>query len=105
MDMASHRHDIVAIGGSAGSLEPLRELVGLLPSGHPAALFIVVHIGAVSRLADILAGSSALPVRLATNGCKIKSGCVYVAPPGHHLLLHDRHCMLRRGPRENMALP
>ncbi len=32
-------------------------------------------------------------------------GHVCVAVPGAHLLLHDSHIMLRRGPRENLARP
>ncbi len=105
MDTASHRHDIVAVGGSAGSLQPLRHLLGMLPSDLSAALFIVVHTGATSHLAQILGRGSALPVQFAANGARIERGCVYVAPPGYHLLLHGEHCMLRRGPRENMARP
>ncbi len=32
-------------------------------------------------------------------------GHVYIAQPGRHLLLHDGHILLRRGPRENLSRP
>jgi two-component system chemotaxis response regulator CheB len=46
-----------------------------------------------------------LPVVRAKSGQPIEPGRVYIAVPGLHLLLHDRHLLLRRGPRENMARP
>src|SRR5205814_9489598 len=41
----------------------------------------------------------------AASGEPLELGHVYVAPPGKHLLLHDSHILLRRGPRENLARP
>jgi two-component system chemotaxis response regulator CheB len=41
----------------------------------------------------------------AENGAHVERGKIYVAGPGAHLLLHDSHILLRRGPRENMARP
>jgi two-component system chemotaxis response regulator CheB len=35
----------------------------------------------------------------------IENGNVYLAAPDHHLLIHDNHVRLGRGPRENMARP
>jgi two-component system chemotaxis response regulator CheB len=98
-------HDIIVIGASAGGLDPLRKLVGALPADFPAAVFVVLHIGATSHLTEILDRRAAISVQQACNGDKIEPGCVYVAGPGAHLLLHDQHVMLRRGPRENMSRP
>src|SRR5262249_59710213 len=39
------------------------------------------------------------------NGERVEAGRVYVAPPERHLLLHDSHVLLRRGPRENLVRP
>jgi two-component system chemotaxis response regulator CheB len=98
-------HDIIVIGASAGGVAALRTLIGGLPADFPAAVFVVLHIGPTSHLADILDRQAAVPVRQAGNGDRIEAGCVYVAGPGAHLLLHDGHMMLRRGPRENMSRP
>ena len=101
----SDRRDIVVIGASAGGLEVLQRLLAELPRDLPASLFIVVHIGEVSILARVLGRASALPVTEARSGELPVRGRAYVAVPGKHLLLHDDHMLLRRGPRENLARP
>jgi two-component system chemotaxis response regulator CheB len=98
-------HDTIVIGASSGGVEVLRRLVADLPADLPSAVFIVMHMGIRSHLAEILNGASALPVRAAESGAAIMPGTVYVARPGKHLLLHDDHILLRQGPRENMARP
>ncbi|MDX8523661.1 chemotaxis protein CheB [Mesorhizobium sp. MSK_1335] len=101
----SKNHNIVVIGASAGGIEPLKRIVGDLPADLPAAVFVVVHIGQVSYLPEILDRAGALDAISAGNGAAFRTGCIYVAPPGFHLLLHDGHMLLRRGPRENLARP
>jgi two-component system chemotaxis response regulator CheB len=68
-------------------------------------LFVVLHVGKVSLLASILARSTTLPVVPAQRGATFERGTVYVGVPGMHLLLHDDHILLRRGPRENFTQP
>lgn len=99
------RRDIVVIGASAGGLQPLQRLLADLPGDLPAALFVVLHVGAASHLAEVLGRTAALPVLQAKSGQKIEPGRITVAVPGLHLLLHDHHILLRRGPRENLARP
>jgi two-component system, chemotaxis family, protein-glutamate methylesterase/glutaminase len=97
--------DIVVIGASAGGLQALQELLPALPSDLRASIFIVLHVGATSHLSEILDRMTALPVVQARSGDEIEAGRIYVAVPGVHLLLHDDHILLRRGPRENLARP
>jgi two-component system chemotaxis response regulator CheB len=97
--------DIVVIGASTGGLDALRILLGDLPPDLPASVFVVLHVGATSHLASILDKVSTLPVTPAESGAFIERARVYVATPGKHLLLHDDHILLRRGPRENHARP
>jgi two-component system, chemotaxis family, protein-glutamate methylesterase/glutaminase len=97
--------DIIVIGGSAGSLAPLQLILSDLPPDLKAAVFVVVHVGTTSHLTEILARSTALPVTTAMSGEPIQFGRIYVASPGRHLLIHDSHTLLRRGPRENLARP
>jgi len=99
------RHDIIVIGASAGGLEPLNQVLAALPADLPATIFVVLHLGSRSQLAQILQHSSKLPVHAAVSGAIIEPGHVHVAIPGCHLMLHDRHILLRRGPRENLARP
>lgn len=97
--------DTLVIGASAGGVEALTELVRNLPEDLPAAVFMVLHVGATSHLAEILNRAGPLPVAHATSGETVKPGRIRVAPPGLHMLLHDGHVLLRRGPRENLARP
>jgi CheB methylesterase len=57
-----HR-DIVVIGGSAGALDPLKQIVSDLPANLPAVVIAVLHLGATSRsaLAAILNRAAGLP--------------------------------------------
>jgi two-component system chemotaxis response regulator CheB len=97
--------DIIVIGGSAGGVEALRALLPNLPADLPAALLIVLHVGADSILPAVLDRTSRLPVTAARSGTALEHGRIYVGVPGVHLLLHDEHILLRRGPRENFARP
>jgi chemotaxis response regulator CheB len=110
MPEQDHQHqapcrDIIVIGASAGGLEVLERLLTDLTDTLPAAIFVVLHMGTASHLAEILDRTSALPVVRTRSGQRIERGRVHVAAPGVHLLLHDGHILLRRGPRENLARP
>jgi two-component system, chemotaxis family, protein-glutamate methylesterase/glutaminase len=97
--------DILVIGASAGGVEALTQLVRSLPKDLPAAVFVVLHVGAASHMPGILDRAGPLPVAHAGSGEPIEPGRIRVAPPGLHMLLHDSHVLLRRGPRENLARP
>ncbi len=98
--------DIIAIGGSAGSLAVLRQIFADLPSDLPAAVFIVRHVAEGSdNLAAILAKAGPLAVKTAEDGDLIEPRRAYVAPSSHHLLVEKGVIRLGRGPRENMARP
>jgi len=99
--------DVIAIGGSLGAVDAVKQLLRDLPPGIDAAVFIVIHIGA--RGMDLLAGifneHAAIPVSTATDGEPVQAGRAYVAPADHHLLVTDGIVRLGRGPRENLARP
>jgi two-component system, chemotaxis family, protein-glutamate methylesterase/glutaminase len=99
--------DIVVVGGSAGALEALKTVLPGLPGDFPAAIFVVIHIGATTHsvLPEILSRAGPLPAQAARDGARFKPGCIYVAPPDRHLLLDRGRIALRRGPRENLARP
>ncbi|MBR0798917.1 chemotaxis protein CheB [Bradyrhizobium jicamae] len=99
--------DIIVIGGSAGATAPLRDILGRLPANLPAAIFIVLHLPAhgIGILSTVAAAAAKLPVRQAESGMVIENGHIYLAAPDHHLLIHDGHLMLGRGPLENLVRP
>lgn len=97
---------IVAIGASQGGVEALHRLASGLPGDFPAAILVVVHIGAgPSMLPSIINDLRTLPASHAVNGEQIREGHIYVAPPDHHMLVADGHIELSRGPRENWTRP
>jgi two-component system, chemotaxis family, protein-glutamate methylesterase/glutaminase len=94
--------NVVAIGASAGGIEALEHLFRALPQEPDAAFFVVVHVPAhtPSRLHELLPAWTAMPVSPATDGERIRAGRVYVALADRHLMLHDGHVRLTRGPKE-----
>ena len=101
------KKDIIVIGGSAGSLSPLRQILADLPADMPASLFIATHVPTASQgyLADALASAGPLPVSKALDGQPVERGRVYTAVPDRHLLLVDGIMRLGDGPRENLTRP
>lgn len=102
--------NIVVIGGSAGSLEVLKVILQALPTTFPAAVLVVVHVGAHDgMLPAILASVASLPVRHALQDQPIVAGEVLIAPPDMHLTVardgEPVRVRLSSGPRENHARP
>ncbi|MBM2618352.1 chemotaxis protein CheB [Actinoplanes sp. LDG1-06] len=104
---SGQRRDVVVLGGSAGGVEALRQVVAGLPADLPAAVLVVLHIPAqsASRLAAILDRCGPLPVRAAEHGMPLREGQVLVAVPGRHLLVRDGHVLLSGAPKQNRARP
>lgn len=98
---------MIAIGGSAGSIEVIRNICRVLPVDLEAAVLIAVHVGSDSQnlLAGILDIGGPLPASTAVDGEPLQKGRIYVAPVDHHLVVEGRVIRLGRGPRENMARP
>lgn len=99
---------IVVIGASAGGLEPLLEIVKVLPSGLPAAVFVVQHTTPDNPgyLADILSSRGVLPARYPAHGERFSDSMIHVAPPDYHLMLDaDRKLIVVKGPKENRTRP
>ncbi|MFZ5896371.1 MAG: chemotaxis protein CheB [Myxococcota bacterium] len=79
---------LVAIGGSAGSLSPLRVLLSGLAPGADVAYVAVVHFpeSALPQLAEILGSTSALPIVPAAHGVSIETGHIYLVARGPYAL-------------------
>lgn len=98
---------IVVIGASAGGISTLLHIVSALKSDLDAAVFIVQHLApsSPSLLDELLGNKSPLTVCFARDTMSIKPGCIYVAPPDHHLFIEDGFMRLSRGPRINLSRP
>src|ERR1041385_740713 len=77
---------LVVIGGSAGAIGPLSDILARLPADFRAAVIVVQHSdpSRESLLAPILGRRSKLPVHAARDGDAIQPGHVYVIPPDRH---------------------
>ena len=82
--------EVVALAASAGGLGALSEVLAPLPADFAAAIVLVQHLDPnhKSLMAEILGRRTALVVRQAEQGDRIGPGGVWVAPPGHHLLIN-----------------
>lgn len=82
------RH-IVALAASAGGLAALSQILSDLPASFPAPVLVVQHLAPKYRswLAEILSRRTGLRVIQVRGGERAAAGTVFVAPPGHHLLV------------------
>lgn len=88
-----NRPKLMVIGGSAGCLDIVLQLVAALPAQAPVCCVIVIHRknDAESILADLLAAKTTLPVKEVEDKDSLQPGAIYIAPPDYHLLLEDEH--------------
>ena len=106
--MTDQGHKIIVIGTSAGGLGVLDELIGQLPAGLPAAIFIVQHMAPENSgegLVHVLGRHKAFRCGLATHGEVFEKGRIYIAPPDCHLLVKERSVLVTKGARENRYRP
>lgn len=90
----------VGIGASAGGLEALTALLKARPPDTGLAFVIIQHLNPKheSLLPDLLARSTAMPVRKVKDGILIEPNHVYVIPPNTSLAVVQQ--TLRLTPRE-----
>ena len=96
---------VLAVGGSAGSVRPLVEIVGDLPRDLPAAVLVTIHIGEQTRLPQILSRSGPLRATQAQDSELLEQSRIYVAPPGRHLITRNGRALLSPEPRVNRHRP
>jgi len=100
-------HNIIVIGGSAGAVEALGDVLHGLPADLPAVVCAVLHRGLrePDLLAAVLSRISKLPISVATHGTQFKPGHVYLAPGGAHLLIGKNKLTVVKGPSVNFHRP
>lgn len=77
------------IGGSAGSLDVLMQLLPALSPSWPLAMIIVLHRknDNDTLLTELLSAKTCLPVKDAEEKDVLMPGRIYVAPADYHLLI------------------
>jgi two-component system CheB/CheR fusion protein len=93
----SRRLPVVGIGASAGGLEAASSFFKEIPSHLGMAYVVVLHLDPVreSKLTEILARTTPMPVVQVQDGMRVEPDHVYVIPPNHemtieHWVLHLR---------------
>lgn len=105
--MTSTPIEIVAIGASLGGLHALQTLLRGIPLTFGCPLVIAQHrrIDGESRLRDLLAGASKLPVIEPEDRTPIAANHVYVAPSDYHMLVEPGILALSIDPPVHHARP
>lgn len=85
------RRGLVVIGTSTGGPRALGQVVPRLPADFPAPVVVVQHMpaGFTRALAQRLDGLSALQVKEAETGERLRAGLVLIAPGGRHVKIAD----------------
>lgn len=94
-DLRSHQPAALAVGGSAGSLEVIVDLLSVLPRTFAVPVVVVVHLppDADGGVAALLATKSSLPVVEVEDKMPMARGAIYVAPADYHLLVERNGCL------------
>ncbi len=87
-DLRRHGLRALVIGGSAGGIEALRNLLVAMPPSLDVPVLVVLHIGGDARWSwPAIFPGSPVPVREAEDKETAMPGVVYLAPPDYHLLI------------------
>jgi two-component system CheB/CheR fusion protein len=87
---------IVGLGGSAGSIPSFREFFRNVPVDSGMAYVVILHLSPdyESRLAEVLQGSTTIPVKQVRESVKVEPNHAYVIPPNKSLSLRDGTLLL-----------
>jgi two-component system, chemotaxis family, protein-glutamate methylesterase/glutaminase len=99
---------VVAIAASKGGISALQKILSHLPADFPGAMIIIQHLSPLfkSYLADLLDRHTPLKVQRATDGAKLTSGTVYVAPPDYHVIVNGNNSInLSQAAKEHFVRP
>ncbi|HTD87032.1 MAG TPA: chemotaxis protein CheB, partial [Candidatus Binatia bacterium] len=98
---------VVGIGASAGGFEAVLALVSNLPKDLRMALVVIPHLDPhhESRLADLLAHKSAIPVVDISSGAEVAPGRIYVLPSNAAAVLDGTRLRLRNREAQSMPMP
>ena len=95
-----HGFPVVGIGGSAGALDAFTRLLKELRDDTEMAFVFVQHLepNHESQLAEILAGSTTMPVRTVADGMAVRPNEIFVIPPNVTMVLEDGTLRLAHRP-------
>lgn len=97
-----HMLPVVGIGGSAGSIGALHQLLQHTPAGSGLAFVVILHLSPdhESELARMLQKSTAMPVVQVRETMRMQADTVYVIPPRKAMRTVDNQLQLLDLPAE-----
>ena len=83
--------EVIAIGGSAGGIKAITELLKPLPKNFPIPIVIVLHRlkNVPSTLQSVVQYHTRIQVKEADEKETIEPCCAYIAPANYHLLIEN----------------
>lgn len=107
-DTCPHNQKVraICIGGSAGSLDKILAIISSLPLAD-ASIFIVQHIleNAPNYLNELLSSRTTYKIADVVDSLPIEQGCVYIAPPAHHMIVEKGKIKLVKEEKISFARP
>lgn len=101
-------YPVVAVGASAGGLEAFTQLLKALPVNTGMAFVLIQHLDPQheSRLTELLARTTKMPVTEVKNGMMVEPDHVYVIPPNADMaILHGALQLMPRRECQGQYLP
>ncbi len=98
---------MICIGGSSGSIEVIRDILGQLPTSFdvPIAIALHRHIDSADTLMRLLRPSGMPSIVEPYDKDVLSNGAVYLAPPDYHMLIDNNSICLSSDPPEHHARP
>ncbi|MGI4841841.1 MAG: chemotaxis protein CheB [Janthinobacterium lividum] len=92
--LRGRRVELVVIGGSAGGVDALFQLLPAVPQDFRSSVVCILHVppDRDSRLAELFELRAALPVREARDKEPLRPGVIYFAGSGYHLSVERDRC-------------
>src|SRR5438105_15220441 len=101
------RFYVVGLGASAGGLEALRSFFAAVPAKSGVAFVVIQHLAPAyrSRMVELLATHTTVPVSQIEDGVTIQPDHVYVIPPGKWVKIFHGRLFLTGTERRPPILP
>jgi two-component system chemotaxis response regulator CheB len=100
---------MVALAGSAGSLQGFRAVLGSLPQGFPIPILVCQHRrrgdSEQDLLVEILGHCCPFPVMQAYADSPLHGGVAYIAPPDRHMFVANGRIGISDDPARNYNRP
>ena len=99
---------VVAIGVSTGGPQTLMSIFPKIPRDLKASVLVVQHMpeGFTRSFAERLNQGSSIEVVEAQDGDRLRNGCAFIAPGGHHMTVTGRHTLrISKEPYDTLHMP